>query len=79
MAGLLAGVLRRLLTLSGQAASGLRRVLLGLAYPGLSFGPGVTLGRGIRIRVTDGVREYGAGHGLLDVPAVLPEAQAAGE
>ena len=54
MAGLLAGVLRRLLTLSGQAASGLRRVLLGLAYPGLSFGSGVTLGRGIRIRVTDG-------------------------
>ena len=54
MAGLLAAVLRRLLTLSGQAASGLRRVLLGLAYPGLSFGSGVTLGRGIRIRVTDG-------------------------
>lgn len=54
MAGLLAGVLRRLLTLSRQASSGVRRGLLGLAYPGLGFGPGVTLGRGVRIRVTDG-------------------------
>ncbi len=32
-----------------------------------------------RIRVTEVVREYGAEHGLLDVPAVPPEAQAAGE
>ncbi len=32
-----------------------------------------------RIRVTEVVREYGAGHGLLDAAAVPPEAQAAGE
>ena len=32
-----------------------------------------------RIRVTEVVREYGAEHGLLDVLAVLPDAQAAGE
>ena len=32
-----------------------------------------------RIRVTEVVREYGAEHGLLDAPAVAPEAQAAGE
>ena len=32
-----------------------------------------------RIRVTEVVREYGAEHGLLDVPAVPPGAQAAGE
>ncbi len=56
MVKVLAGVLRRILTLSRQAASHARRLLLGLAYPGLSFGPGVTLGRGVRIRVTDGGR-----------------------
>ncbi len=27
-----------------------------------------------RIRVTEVVREYGAEHGLLDAPAVLPDA-----
>ncbi len=32
-----------------------------------------------RIRVTEVVRVYGAEHGLLEVPAVPPEAQAAGE
>jgi len=56
VAKVLTGVLRRILTLAGCTASGVRRGLLGLAYPGLTFGPGVTLGRGIRIRVTDGGR-----------------------
>jgi len=56
VAGLLAGVLRRMLALSRQVSSGVRRDLLGLAYPDLAFGPGVTLGRGTRIRVTDGGR-----------------------
>ncbi len=32
-----------------------------------------------RVRVTEVVREYGAENGLLDAPAVPPEAQAAGE